>query len=58
MRLSCIWVFKRDDTAEAALKQINDKEYSLPFAADNRQLYKIGVAFDSESRMLSGWKEE
>ena len=29
-----------------------------PFAADSRKLYKIGVSFDSKSRMLTGWKVE
>ena len=33
------------------------KEYSLPFTADRRKLYKIGVSFDSKTRGLSGWKE-
>lgn len=39
-----------------ALQQIEDKSYALPFAADDRKLYKIGVSFDSETRMLSDWK--
>ena len=48
--------FKRDDTAEAALAQIDTKDYALPYIADERKLYKIGVSFDSQSRKLSGWK--
>ena len=51
-----LFEFKRDDTAENALKQIDTKDYALPFAADSRKLYKIGVSFDSESRKLVGWK--
>ncbi|MCR5341875.1 MAG: ATP-binding protein [Butyrivibrio sp.] len=51
-----IFEFKRDDTADAALKQIEDNRYALPFTADPRKLFKIGVAFDSEKRMLSEWK--
>ena len=51
-----LFEFKRDDTAEAALAQIDRKEYTLSFAADSRKLYKIGVSFDSGSRMLSGWQ--
>ncbi|MBR4182453.1 MAG: PD-(D/E)XK nuclease domain-containing protein [Lachnospiraceae bacterium] len=51
-----LFEFKRDDSAEAALKQIDDKEYALPFAADSRKLYKIGVTFDSDSRKLVGWE--
>lgn len=51
-----LFEFKRDDTAEAALKQIDDMKYALAYAADSRQLFRIGVAFDSEKRILSGWK--
>ncbi len=51
-----LFEFKRDETAENALKQIEDKSYALPFAADNRKLLKIGVSFDSEKRMLADWK--
>lgn len=51
-----LFEFKRDDSADTALKQIDDKDYSLPFAADSRKLYKIGVSFDSKSRKMVGWK--
>ncbi len=51
-----LFEFKRDDTAEAALAQIDTKDYALPYIADDRKLYKIGVSFDSQSRKLSGWK--
>ena len=51
-----IFEFKRDDSADSALKQIEDNGYALPFKADPRKLFKIGVAFNSEKRMLSDWK--
>lgn len=51
-----LFEFKRDDSAEAALDQINSKDYALPFVADSRTLYKIGVSFDSATRKLVGWK--
>ncbi len=51
-----LFEFKRDESAEEALRQIDDKEYSLPFAADTRKLYKIGVSFDSKKRKLVGWE--
>lgn len=47
---------KRDSTAEAALQQIDDKQYALPFAADKRRLFKIGVNFSTESRRVDDWK--
>ena len=51
-----VFEFKRDDTAQAALAQIDSKEYTLPFVADSRKLYKIGVTFDSKTRKLTGWQ--
>jgi hypothetical protein len=53
-----MYEFKRDDTAEAALSQIDEKEYALPFVADSRKLYKIGVNFNSETRQMDGWLVE
>ena len=51
-----LFEFKRDDSAEAALRQIESRDYALPFAADGRKLYKIGVSFDSAGRRLEEWK--
>ncbi len=51
-----LFEFKRDESAESALEQIESKDYALPFAADSRKLYKIGVSFDSKTRKLSDWK--
>lgn len=50
-----LFEFKRDDTAEAALRQIDSRDYALPFVSDSRKLYKIGVSFDSATRKLVGW---
>lgn len=47
--------FKLDGSAEEALRQINDKQYALPFAADSRKLYKIGVNFSQEMRGIEKW---
>jgi hypothetical protein len=51
-----LFEFKRDGTARAALDQIERKDYALPFAADSRKIYKIGVSFDSASRKLMEWE--
>lgn len=51
-----LFEFKRDDSAEAALAQIDSRDYALPFVADSRKLFKIGVSFDSGTRKLVGWK--
>ncbi|WP_029545552.1 ATP-binding protein [Selenomonas sp. AB3002] len=50
-----IFEFKLDKSAQEALAQIEEKVYAAPFAADQRQLFKIGVSFDSEKRNLSEW---
>jgi hypothetical protein len=47
--------FKLDGTAEEALQQINDKNYALPFATDNRKLIKVGVNFSSTTRNIDRW---
>ena len=47
--------FKLNDSAEAALAQINAKDYLLPFAADNRRLFKIGVEFSHKKRNIDRW---
>jgi len=51
-----IFELKRDDSAEAALKQIEDMHYAAPYTADKRKLYKIGVGFDSKTLQLADWK--
>jgi len=41
---------------DEALAQIKEKEYAMPYKADRRKLYEIGVNFDSKSRCLQEWK--
>lgn len=50
-----IFEFKLDKSAKEALKQIEEKEYALPYAADKRTIYKIGVSFNSKKRSLVDW---
>lgn len=50
-----VFEFKLDKPAKEALDQINSKEYALPFAADGRTLYKVGVSFSSETRKVAEW---
>ena len=47
---------KMDASADEALRQIEDKGYAKPFAADPRKLFKIGVGFSSETRRIKEWK--
>lgn len=48
--------FKCDETAEAALDQIENQGYALPYATDTRKLIRIGANFDSRTRTLDQWK--
>ncbi len=50
--------FKLDGTAEEALRQINEKQYALPFAADPRKLFRIGVNFSARMRNIERWVAE
>ena len=53
-----IMEFKLNGTAEEALRQIDEKQYALPFANDERKLFKIGVNFSSETRNIERWMVE
>ena len=47
---------KYDATAEEALRQIEDKQYARKFAADSRNIFKIGVSFSSNTRRIESWE--
>ena len=47
--------FKLEGTAQEALKQINEKQYALPFASDPRKLFKIGINFSNRLRNIEEW---
>ena len=51
-----IFEFKRDKSADDALQQIEEQKYAAPYAADKRELIKIGANFDSKSREMNEWK--
>ena len=51
-----IFEFKRDKSADEALRQIEEKGYAKPYTADKRKLIKIGVNFNSKDRTIDGWK--
>ena len=48
--------YKVDKSADEALKQIEDKHYADPYAADKRRILKVGVNFSTESRTIESWK--
>ena len=48
--------FKLDGSVDDALKQIGEKGYLLPYSANGKTLYKIGVNFDTKTRTIGEWK--
>ena len=57
-KINYIMEFKLNGTAEEALQQINDKRYALPFEADGRKLFKIGINFSEKTRNIEKWVVE
>ena len=53
-----IFELKIDQSADAALKQIEEKGYAKPFATDPRKLFKIGLNFSTEKRCIDDWRVE
>ena len=51
-----VFEFKFGKTEEEALRQIDTKEYLLPFAAEGRHLIKVGVNFSRETRNIDGYR--
>ena len=50
-----VFELKYDGTAEAAIRQIDEKGYLIPYSADGKRLFKIGVNFDSSQRTITQW---
>ena len=52
-----VFEFKMEEkaTAEAALEQINSKDYAIPYTADHRKLVKIGVEFSQTEKGVKRW---
>ncbi len=51
-----IMELKRDQSPEAALRQIEEKGYDKPFLASGKQVTKLGINFSSQTRTVDGWK--
>ena len=50
-----IMEFKLEGSAEEALKQIEERNYTAPFASDTRKVIKVGVNFSSQTRNIDRW---
>ena len=53
-----VFEFKLDAPVEEAMKQIDDKSYTIPYIADSRKLYKVGVVFSTEKRNVVDYEVE
>ena len=53
-----VFEFKLRGTAEEAIRQIDDRGYLIPYTADEREVVKVGVAFDAATRNLGEWLVE
>ena len=49
---------KLDKSAEAAMDQINLKDYAARFALSGLPIVKVGINFDSEKRTIGDWRIE
>jgi hypothetical protein len=47
--------FKLDGSAEAALAQIDSKEYAIPWTGRGKKVFKVGVNFDFEKKNVGEW---
>ncbi len=47
---------KMDKHADAALKQIDDKDYAGKYRSDGRPLTKVALCFSSQERNICEWE--
>ena len=50
-----VFELKVHGTAQEALDQINSKSYALPYHTENRNVIKVGVAFERETMTVGEW---
>lgn len=53
-----VFELKVEGTAEEALRQIDEKQYSIPYKREGRKVVKIGVKFDAQTRVPENWVVE
>lgn len=46
---------KMHGTAEDALRQIESKDYAIPYQTEGKPVVKIGIAFSKETKTVSEW---
>ena len=53
-----VFEFKLDAPVEDAIRQIDEKGYTISYSADSRKLYKVGVVFSTEKRNVVDYEVE
>ena len=51
-----IFELKKSGTSAKALEQIDQKVYAIPYETDGREIIKVGVTFDVNTRTISDWQ--
>lgn len=51
-----IMELKYNRSASEALQQIEDKEYALPWAVDERKVIGVGINYSLDSRRIDSWE--
>ena len=54
----CLFELKLNGSAEAAMRQIDLKDYASRFALSGLPVVKVGISFDAERKTLGEWKIE
>ena len=49
---------KLDGDLDKALRQIDEKNYTIPYQSDGRKVVKVAINFSTEERMIKEWKIE
>ncbi len=50
-----VFEMKTNDTAENALKQIDEKGYAIPYQTEGRKVVKVGVRMNADTRTVEDW---
>ena len=51
-----VFEFKINLPAVVGARQIEERDYALPFASDPRQLFRVAVSFNTEKRNIDEWE--
>ena len=49
---------KLDGDLDKALKQIDEKDYTIPYQSDGRKVVKVAINFSTEERTIKEWRIE